>query len=72
MAGKGLTYKDCLRHAQQLEAAAADTRRLADEFAASAAQWHERARQRADCCSRCDGRPSSYPCTATACRCTLH
>lgn len=72
MAGKGLTYKDCLRMAEQLEGAAVRARELADEYAATAASWRILARQSADCCSRCDGRPSSYPCTATACRCTVH
>jgi hypothetical protein len=69
---RGLTYKDCLRHAQQLDAAAARSRELADEYAASAREWHERARERADCCTRCDGKPSSYPCGSSFCRCSLH
>jgi hypothetical protein len=69
---RGLTYKDCLRMAEQLEGAAVSARELADEYAAEAASWRILARARADCCNRCDGRPSSYSCGSSFCRCTVH
>jgi hypothetical protein len=68
----GPTYKACLRLAQQLDAAAAHSRELADEYEASARQWHERARERAACCNQCDGKPSAYSCGSSFCHCTMH